>query len=140
VPGLAASVAFLIGPRQTVTLCPAEQLLSDDGRFRYLGGRLPLPPELARRAADVARRAVDAVKGLAGYVGVDVVLGDAADGSRDSVIEINPRLTTSYVALRAMTDENLMGLLLTVAGGGRVAEPAWQTGNVRFTADGRVTM
>jgi predicted ATP-grasp superfamily ATP-dependent carboligase len=139
VPGLAASVAFLIGPRQTVILCPAEQLLSDDGQFHYLGGRLPLPPKLAHRAADVARQAVGAVKGLAGYVGVDVVLGDAADGSRDYVIEINPRLTTSYVGLRAMTDENLMGLLLVLADGGRVAEPSWRAGGVQFTADGGVS-
>src|SRR5207237_10692235 len=119
-PGRPSGVPFLTGPQRTGTLCPAEQILSEDGPFRYLGGRLPLPPELARRAADVARRAVDAVAGLAGYVGVDVVLGDAADGSRDCVIEINPRLTTSYVGLRTMTDGNLMGWLLAVAGGGQV--------------------
>src|SRR5205807_6293862 len=49
-PGLPASVAFLIGPRQSVALLPAEQHLSEDGRFHYLGGRIPLPDELSQRA------------------------------------------------------------------------------------------
>ena len=50
VPGPAASVAFLCGPGGHVPLLPTFQLLSDDGRFKYLGGELPVPPDLARRA------------------------------------------------------------------------------------------
>jgi hypothetical protein len=37
-PGLAASVAFLCGPSGRVPLAPCKQRLSNDGRFRYLGG------------------------------------------------------------------------------------------------------
>ena len=50
--------------------------------------------------------------GLSGYVGVDVVLGN--DG-RDWAIEINPRLTTSYVGLRALAGFNLAEAMLAVA-------------------------
>src|SRR5262245_3801578 len=50
VPGTAASVALLIGPRQTLTLAPALQHLSQDGRFQYQGGDAPLPEPLAGRA------------------------------------------------------------------------------------------
>ena len=77
VPGRPASVAYLIGQTQTIPLLPAFQQLSDDGRFRYLGGELPIPPSLADRAIRLGRRAVECVPGLAGYVGVDLVLGDA---------------------------------------------------------------
>jgi predicted ATP-grasp superfamily ATP-dependent carboligase len=134
--GQPASVAFLIGPRQTVALMPAAQHLSGDGRFHYRGGRAPLL--LAERAEQIARRAVDAVPGLSGYVGVDVVLGDVADGSGDVVIEINPRLTTSYVGLRALADDNLAELLLRVVRGETVTPPRWRSGVVRWTADGRI--
>jgi predicted ATP-grasp superfamily ATP-dependent carboligase len=84
IPGRAVSVAFLLGPRAVVPLLPATQELSDDGRFRYRGGRVPLTGALAARAVELARRAVAAVPGLAGYVGVD-----SRPGERDVVIEIN---------------------------------------------------
>ena len=112
VPGLAASVAFLCGPAGYVPLLPANQSLSDDGRFTYCGGKIPLPYDLARRAVQLGQRAVDCVPGLLGYVGVDLVLGAAGDGSCDYAIEINPRLTTSYVGLRQLAEDNLAELML----------------------------
>jgi predicted ATP-grasp superfamily ATP-dependent carboligase len=138
VPGRAASVAFLCGPAGSVPLLPAFQLLSDDGRFKYLGGELPIAPDLAERAAALARRAVDCVPGLLGYVGVDLVLGDAADGSRDFAVEINPRLTTSYVGLRALAGFNLCDALLAAASGEPPRQVRWEPGRVRFGPDGSV--
>ncbi len=138
VPGRAVSVALLVGPRQVVPLLPAAQDLSTEGRFRYRGGRLPLPEELAARAARLAGRAVRAVPGLRGYVGVDLVLGAAADGSQDWVIEINPRLTTSYVGLRALAESNLADSLLRVIDGKAIAPLAWRPGSVQFQPDGTV--
>ncbi len=135
VPGRAASVAFLVGPSQTVPLLPTFQHLSDDGRFTYLGGELPIPPDLAERAVAFGRKAISCVPGLRGYVGVDLVLGDAADGSQDYAIEINPRLTTSYVGLRALAETNLAGAMLDVCAG-RPVEVRWKPGQVRFTPDG----
>jgi predicted ATP-grasp superfamily ATP-dependent carboligase len=136
VAGQAASVAFLLGPRQEVALAPAAQHLSADRRFRYEGGTVPLPPELARRAVALGRRAVAAVPDLRGHVGVDLVLGAAGDGSADHVIEINPRLTTSYIGLRALCRANLAGLMLRVVRGEDVPEPTWESGPIRFRPDG----
>ncbi len=42
VQGRPVSVAFLAGPRGRIALPAAEQCLSDDDSFRYLGGRVPL--------------------------------------------------------------------------------------------------
>ena len=115
VEGMPASVVFFAGPQQAIALPPACQNLSADGRFRYGGGRLPLGADLANRAVRLARQAIDAVSGLQGYVGVDLVLGSEADGSRDWLIEINPRPTTSYVGLRALARLNLARALVSVA-------------------------
>ena len=136
VPGRAASVAFLCGPRGYVPLLPAFQLLSSDGRFKYRGGELPIPDDLAARAVKLGRAAVECVPELLGFVGVDLVLGDAPDGSGDYAIEINPRLTTSYIGLRALTDFNLAEAVLGVAKGEDVRAPRWKPGRVRFGPDG----
>jgi predicted ATP-grasp superfamily ATP-dependent carboligase len=140
VPGQPASVAFLIGPTRCLPLLPATQVLSQDGRFRYQGGEAPLPPGLARRAVELGRRAVALVSGLRGYVGVDLVLGAADDGSQDQVLEINPRLTTSYVGLRALAVQNLAEMMCRVVAGEDVQEVAWRPGAVRFQACGEVTV
>jgi predicted ATP-grasp superfamily ATP-dependent carboligase len=147
VPGRSASVAFLAGPQQRIALPACEQCLSGDGYFRYLGGWVPLAPEsrlqpakarTSARAQSLAERAAQAVNGLTGYLGVDLVLGEADDGSGDAVIEINPRLTTSYVGLRRLVCGNLMRALLDLAHG-RCLEPLeWNDGLVRFYPDGRI--
>jgi hypothetical protein len=134
--GLPASVSFLIGGGRTYVLPPAEQFVSMAGNFRYLGGRSPLPQPLADRAVRIARQAIGCVLGLNGYVGADVILGSAPNGSHDFAIEINPRLTTSYVGLRALTNDNLMEILLRLVRGQSVSGPRWLSGNVSWTPDG----
>jgi tyramine---L-glutamate ligase len=138
VTGLPASVGVIVGPKQCVPLLAGEQLLSSDGRLRYRGGVLPLSAPLNLRARLLAERAVRSMPEVLGYVGVDLVLGNSADGSEDWVIEINPRLTTSYVGLRRLARTNLAEMMLLAASGREVAPPAWRTSRVRFDPDGRV--
>jgi predicted ATP-grasp superfamily ATP-dependent carboligase len=103
-----------------------RQTLSGDGRFRYFGGE---------RASDVddapyrelARAAIDAVPDLAGYFGLDLLWPEGA--GRPVVVEINPRLTTSYVALRALCEGNLMRTLLFDE------PPVFRAGPVRFSLE-----
>jgi predicted ATP-grasp superfamily ATP-dependent carboligase len=138
VPGRAASIVFLIGESRSIPLLPAFQRLSADGRFRYLGGELPIPPDLADRAVRLGRRAIECVPGLFGYVGVDLILGNAPDGSQDFAIEINPRLTTSYVGLRVLADFNIAEAMLNLATGDPLPEIRWKPGHVGFDPDGTV--
>jgi predicted ATP-grasp superfamily ATP-dependent carboligase len=114
-PGLPASVAMLCGPGGNITLMPCKQRLSDDGRLRYLGGELPLAAGLADRAVALAQRAIAALPVAVGYIGIDLVLGRDPHGIEDAVIEINPRLTTSYVGLRAAAQSNLAESMWQIA-------------------------
>lgn len=138
-PGRAASSAFLTGPHGRVPLLPASQQLSEDGRFHYRGGTVPLLPHLGKRVVEIATRALETLADLRGYVGVDVVLGQAEDGSEDAVIEINPRPTTSYVGLRALAETNLAGAWLQAASGAEIPDLVWRPGVVHFDASGAVT-
>jgi predicted ATP-grasp superfamily ATP-dependent carboligase len=139
VAGQPASVAILIGSKQRLAMPAASQVLSADGRFHYLGGCIPLPEKLTARAQLLACRAVESVPGLLGYMGVDLVLGSATDGSEDWVIEINPRLTTSYIGLRALAESNLAQALIDIVIGKEVKPLKWRRGQVQFSCDGRVS-
>jgi predicted ATP-grasp superfamily ATP-dependent carboligase len=129
--GRAASVAFLIGPGGTVALAPASQdiAIRPGGSMHYRGGRVPFP--LQAVAIDLAARAVACVPGLRGYVGVDLALGD-----EPTVIEINPRLTTSYVGLRRLARFNVMQAMLDVLDGRPPGALDYAAGEVTFLPDG----
>src|SRR3954462_10060638 len=94
--GAAMSASFLVGTDGRARLIAAgrQHLQIRDGRFVYCGGTVPVPP----RGVDGApRRAVESISGLFGYVGVDYVWDEAVRSA--TVLEINPRPTTSYVGL-----------------------------------------
>jgi predicted ATP-grasp superfamily ATP-dependent carboligase len=138
-PGRPASVSFLCGAEGTTIALPAcWQHLSTDDRFTYRGGALIDEMPLIERAEDLARRALEALPPARGYVGVDLVLGVEVDGSEDIVIEVNPRITTSYVGLRKAVVQNLAQVMLDLKRGEPV-EPIRTNGAVRFTADGVVS-
>jgi predicted ATP-grasp superfamily ATP-dependent carboligase len=137
-PGTAASVALICGPGGRALLSPCRQRISDDGRLRYLGGELPLAAGLARRASDLADRALAVLPQATGYVGVDLVLGRDPQGSEDAVIEVNPRLTTSYVGLRAATKHNLASAMWQAAEG-RLPQIDFYSRPIEFDAAGNVS-
>ena len=113
--GTPASIVFLVGGSESIPLPATFQCISADGQFRYGGGLIPISPALQVRAEMLALRALEQIPGLLGYVGVDLLLGEAADGTEDSAIEINPRLTTSYVGVRASQEVNLAEMMLDLA-------------------------
>ncbi|HMP57705.1 MAG TPA: ATP-grasp domain-containing protein, partial [Gemmatales bacterium] len=136
--GKPVSVAFLAGPGGTLMpLLAGWQRLATQGRFHYAGGVLPIPEPLAKRATELARRALATVPDLLGYVSVDLLLDEGDNPANDVVIEINPRLSTSYLGLRAMSRKNLFTLMLAHAQGEELL-PAWKSGSVEFAIDGQV--
>ena len=138
-PGVPCSMGIIGGVSQQVFLPPCRQTLSDDGRFSYRGGQLLDEPALCQRAERLASGAAEILEGLIGYVGMDFILGPHADGSTDTLIEINPRLTTSYIGLRHAVRENLAQVMLDLAHGND-CQTTRQPFHVTFAADGDVDM
>ena len=137
VPGLAASVAIIGGSAGLWSLPACGQRLKQDGSFAYQGGRLPMAGNLAIRATRLAEAAIRAMPQARGYLGVDLVLGTGTDGSDDRVIEVNPRLTTSYVGLRAASLTNLAAAMLDAAQG-KAPDLRFGAEKIEFHADGRI--
>lgn len=134
VRGTAASVAFIV-PRHgaPIPLRAGRQHVSfdnaADGRLAYDGGALPLAEGLEARAVSLGLEALRHLPGLHGYVGIDLVLGEGADG--DVLIEVNARPTVAYAGLRRLARFNLADVIL-----GRPTEITWHPGVVRYRADG----
>ena len=102
--------------------------------FSYHGGATPLDHPVAERAAEQAVRTCEAIPGLRGYVGVDLVLTK----SEAVVIEVNPRLTTAYLGVRSALAENVAAMAIAACAG-RLPEPSPARRSVRFSAGGRIT-
>ena len=131
--GRAASIAA-IGHCDDYQWLPAcWQHLQDD--FRYTGGMTDAHHQ--RRASRLAQRALAALPQTQVYVGIDLILGPSFDGKDDRVIEINPRLTTSYIGLRAATAENLAEAMLPGIPIERT-RIAFRSNPVEFLASGEV--
>ena len=103
VAGRALSVGVNISlDGQRIECLPVgEQRLSDDRRFHYLGGIIPaaIPAAACTAIHELVLAACGTITGLAGYIGFDFLL--TREG-RPLIVEINPRLTTSYVGYRQL--------------------------------------
>lgn len=113
VEGVHASVSLLADGPRCLPLTLNLQDVGGRARLRYRGGRVPLNHPLRPVAFKRARQVVRAIPGLRGYVGIDLVL----TGRDAVVIEVNPRVTTSYVGLRKVLRSNPAALILEAARG-----------------------
>lgn len=96
VPGQAMSASFLVDPRGRSSLIAVgrQRMAITGGRFVYQGGELPTPlPE----AQPMLTQALTTVPGLRGFVGIDFIWNH--DLEQATILEINPRPTTSWVGL-----------------------------------------
>ena len=155
VRGVAASVSLVADGRRAVALTTnAQSMRSIAGKsirsiagksmrsiagtsfrpFAYCGGATPLDHPLARRAAEAAVRTCEAIPGLRGYIGVDLVL----TSSEAVVIEVNPRLTTAYLGVRVALEDNVAAMAIAACAG-RLPEASRARRSVRFSTAGRIT-
>jgi len=111
VKGTPASVSLISTGDRALPMSLNEQLLTlapPNLDSSYLGGTVPLHHPVEKKALGIAKELLEALKGLRGYVGFDLVL----TGEGPVIVEVNPRLTSSYVGLRKVVDANLSKLLV----------------------------
>ncbi len=116
VEGTPLSCAALVAASDRVDIFPlAKQIISRDGAFSYLGGVIPTEPLLSNgvkeKLQELIRHACRVIPGLRGYVGFDLLVPEL-DPDDVLLVEINPRLTTSYLGYRQLTPCNLAERML----------------------------
>jgi predicted ATP-grasp superfamily ATP-dependent carboligase len=120
VPGIAGSLSMICARGEAWLLtCNRQDMRLSGGQFRYCGGVVGGLEGKRALLAPIAAQVAAAMPDLWGYVGVDVVLGPQGP----VVIEVNPRLTTSYVGLRAAIGTNPAQLVFDLLGR---APPRWR--------------
>ena len=137
VSGKPVSQAILGGPKGCWFCPPCFQTISSDGAFTYQGGETPIPPDLAYRTRILAERLVATLPSWQGWLGVDMILGER--GEHDRILEINPRLTTSFIGLDHAAGGNLAATIVRHALGLETAPPQFSPTRVVFDASGKLT-
>ena len=139
VAGQPLSVGCLCRANGEVEIFPiGRQQLSNE--FVYLGGSIPADIPLATEIAlrKLVLDACETIPGLSGYIGFDFLVSDA-DPSRPLIVEINPRLTTSYVGYRLLSRNNLAERWLRETGllpNSNPSPPSWSSTRIEFDSNG----
>jgi predicted ATP-grasp superfamily ATP-dependent carboligase len=103
--GKAASICLISTGQEALPLTLNKQfvnLSSPPLESDYSGGMLPFSHAQKEKAFRISRLAVESFPGLRGLIGIDLVFADEGP----VVIEINPRITLSYVGLRNVISIN----------------------------------
>jgi len=124
IDGISGSVAVLCGPNQLCVLPAMSQNISLEKKkprseVLYLGGTGPLQGISPTIINDFAKRVIQSLPSRPlGWLGIDFVVTDSESADKSIfAIEVNPRLTTSYLGLREVISENLAGLLFQASVG-----------------------
>jgi predicted ATP-grasp superfamily ATP-dependent carboligase len=106
IQGLSASVTLISNGTNAVPISLNKQdifLRTPNQPSTYNGGTNPIDNPQKNRAFATAKKLAESIEGLKGYIGVDLILTK----KEPVVIEVNARLTTSYIGTRKILNLNL---------------------------------
>ncbi|MCW4022025.1 MAG: ATP-grasp domain-containing protein [archaeon] len=130
--GKNASVCVFSDGNKSVSATVNQQfvtLASPEDESKYYGGIVPYNHPLEKEALKAAEKAVEVMKELKGYVGVDIVLTDM----EPVVMEINPRLTVSYIGLKKAVNFNPAQAIINATVEGKLPKKVQKTGYTLFS-------
>ena len=112
--GDAASISCVMHHGKAKILSCNQQLIAIEDNILIYKGFVINSMRLYRDSFQVlANKIAQLLPDLAGYVGIDVIVSSVTDRpTKLTVVEINPRLTTSYVALHEATGHNPAELIM----------------------------
>jgi tyramine---L-glutamate ligase len=114
IAGDSASISCVMHHGKADVLSCNQQLIEIEGNeVVYLGCLVNGMRQYRQSFEVLANKIAQLLPDLIGYVGIDVIVHhEAAEPAQITVVEINPRLTTSYVGLNEATGYNPAELIL----------------------------
>lgn len=101
------SVSLICHEGRAVPISLNKQFVElDKNNGTYIGGKIPYESELKDELFDIAKKACEAIEGLKGFVGVDLIVCDD-DIYPAYLLEVNSRFTTPYVGLKQIANFNI---------------------------------
>ena len=109
IEGTDVSVSLISDGENAIPISFNQQFIKlKDDKGTYLGGKLPFDDKYKDEAMEIATKAVEAMDGLKGFVGVDLIINsDEQDIYSVYLLEINSRFTTPYVGLKQVSNINI---------------------------------
>ncbi len=119
IDGVDISVSLISDGKKAIPISLNQQFVElKDDKGRYLGGKIPYQSKFKEEAFEIAANAVEAIDGLKGFVGVDLIINnDEKDIYSVYLLEINSRFTTPYVGLAKIADFNIAKSIIDVIDG-----------------------
>ena len=107
--GTDISVSLISDGKKAVPISLNEQYVTiGNASGTYFGGKIPYESKYRDEAFEIATDAVEAIGGIKGFVGVDLLINsDEKDVYSVYLLEINSRFTTPYVGLRKICNFNI---------------------------------
>lgn len=110
IKGQAASISCVMYKGKANVLSCNKQLIDiDNNNLIYRGCIINGMRQHWEEFEMLANKVAQLLPDLAGYIGIDIIVSDA---EKITVVEVNPRLTTSYVALQEATGYNPAELII----------------------------
>jgi tyramine---L-glutamate ligase len=131
VKGEHLSLSILSTGKEFIFLSLNRQHISEGIPFIYSGGEIMPPPDKGDEIHNIIKKIIDAIPGLKGYFGIDLIKNNTGY----KVIEINPRLTTSYTGLRKVININLAEAIYESVINSRLPDTVKISGNYAFTKE-----
>ena len=134
IDGIDVSVSLLSAEDNTIPLSLNRQFIElKQENGTYLGGKLPYENEYQKEIFEIATKAVENIKGLKGFVGVDLIINnDEKDIYQVYLLEINSRFTTPYVGLKKIANFNIAKTII------ELIDNKLDIGDIDFSLDGEV--
>ena len=109
IEGEDVSVSLICHDGKAVPISLNKQFVElKDDKGTYIGGKLPFDSPYKKEAFEIAAKACEAIEGLNGFVGVDLLISsDEADIYPIYLLEVNSRFTTPYVGLKKIANFNI---------------------------------
>jgi hypothetical protein len=112
-PGLSASVSAVGKDGEALPLSLNLQSIDRSAGFSYKGGKVGIRHPLRERVFEKVKTLPSIFPGLKGYFGVDILLRD----EDFDIVEINPRLTSSYLGLSLESEVKPLKYIIAAARG-----------------------
>ena len=109
IEGTDVSVSLISDGKKAIPISLNKQFVElKNDKGTYIGGTLPFESKFKEESFEIATKAVEAIDGLRGFVGVDLIINaDEKDIYSVYLLEINSRFTTPYVGLKQVADFNI---------------------------------
>lgn len=119
IEGEDVSVSLISDGKKAIPISLNKQFVQlKDDKGTYLGGKLPFESKYKDECFEIAVNAVEAIDGLKGFVGVDLLINaDEKDIYSVYLLEINSRFTTPYVGLKKVANFNIAKSIIDLIDG-----------------------